>query len=243
MLSARPISAPPTRFAYSIPQEVYTAAAEDPQSLSDADRALILSRGDVPVRALIDPCGLTRAERYNVLGWPPPDVVERRIRAARKPTGTELSTPAELFAKAGRGGMSSLTPVELQLLAHEFSLDGSGFEKDEDSDEEEDKDTDQGLSMFDTFALPGNREAYTAAMKEEGVNLRLVATALMQSINTNARSVFASFGHPVPLIWRPPGQSTGQPMSQPTGIAARTADESAAGDTGGDAARGSNRVR
>lgn len=204
--------------AFSTPQEVYTAALEDPQSLSAADRALILSRGDLDARALVDPHGLTRAERYQILGWPPPDIVERRIRAATKLTGTELSTPAELFAKAERDGTPSLTPVELHLLGRGFSLDGSGFETKEDSDGEEDKYKDQGPSLFCKFGVPGNREAHVAVVKEEGVNLEIVAMALMQMINADLRILTASFGQPVPPIWQPPELAMGQPLEQPRGI-------------------------
>ncbi|CAK7242543.1 MAG: hypothetical protein STHCBS139747_004038 [Sporothrix thermara] len=170
--------------AYSIPQAVYAAAAADPQQLSDTSRRLLLSRGDVYGRALASPQDLTRAERYKILGWPTPDVVEQRIRAATRPSGTELSTPAELFAKAERQGTETLTPVELHLLGHGFRLEGSQFEEDDFSDEEEEqknkKVKGQASSLFDQLGVPGNHEAYDVAAKEEGVNLQIVAAVLMQ---------------------------------------------------------------
>ncbi|KJR80267.1 uncharacterized protein SPSK_05352 [Sporothrix schenckii 1099-18] len=94
-----------------------------------------------------------------------------RIRAATKPTGTELSTPAELFAKAVRQGTHTLTPIECHLLGHGFRVEESAFEDDDFSDEEQErankKAKTMASSLFNQFGIPGNREAYVAAGKEE----------------------------------------------------------------------------
>ncbi|KIH88777.1 hypothetical protein SPBR_06847 [Sporothrix brasiliensis 5110] len=205
--------------AFSIPQAVYTAASENPQQLSDADRARILARGDVHARALVSPRDLTQAERYRILGWPAPDVVEQRIRAATRPTGTELSTPAELFAKAERQGTDTLTPIERHLLGQGFRVEGSAFEDDDFSDEEQErankKAKNVASTLFSQFGIPGNQEAYAAAGKEEGVNLQIVAAALMQSINAHSRKHAAKFGQPIPALWKAPGPSARYPLGQP----------------------------
>ncbi|CAK7221301.1 hypothetical protein SBRCBS47491_004481 [Sporothrix bragantina] len=140
--------------AFSIPEEVYKAAAEDPGSLSAEDRALILSRGDLAGRALVDPQSLTRAERYEILGWPAPEVIEPRLRAASRRSGFVVSTPAELYAKAEANGTATLMPEELQLAAWRFH------------------DHDPGLPPF-TSEVPGNGEAYNAVFKAEGLNLEV----------------------------------------------------------------------
>ncbi|KAL1897955.1 hypothetical protein Sste5346_003807 [Sporothrix stenoceras] len=53
--------------AFSIPQEVYTKAAKDHKSLTEAECALLRSRDDLYGRALADPDSLTRGERYQIL--------------------------------------------------------------------------------------------------------------------------------------------------------------------------------
>ncbi|CAK7228891.1 hypothetical protein SEUCBS140593_007062 [Sporothrix eucalyptigena] len=113
---------------------------------------------------------------------------------ARCPNKTKCSSgprrPCELSARP-----TSARPRDrrLQLLAHGFRLNRSGGnnEEDEEDQEDQDKDNDQGPSIFDKFGAPGNKDAYVAAMNEEGINLQLVAAVRMQSINANNRSVSA----------------------------------------------------
>ncbi|CAK7273461.1 hypothetical protein SEPCBS57363_005663 [Sporothrix epigloea] len=193
--------------AHPIPPKVHMMV----RCLSSADRARLLSRGNVQMEVLVDPSRLTQSQRYDFLGWPRPDIVERRIRAATRPTGSELSTPAELFAKALRQGTSSLTPVEFQLIAHGFSLHGSEFqeyETDADADEV------RRFSIFESSAVSGNREAHNAVMKEEGIDLHLVASVLGPTLASHRFTDFASLRHSIPLSWLPPGQTPTKPQSQ-----------------------------
>ncbi|CAK7273463.1 hypothetical protein SEPCBS57363_005664 [Sporothrix epigloea] len=193
--------------AHPIPPKVHMMV----RSLSSADRARLLSRGNVQVKVLVDPSRLTQSQRYDYLRWPRPDIVERRIRAATRPTGSELSTPAELFAKALRKGTSSLTPVEFQLLAHNFSLYGSEFQEQE---TEADADETWRFSIFESTAMPGNREAHNAVMKEEGIDLHLVASVLGPTLASHRFIDFASLRHSIPLSWLPLEQTPTKPQSQ-----------------------------
>ena len=53
--------------AYDIPASLYKKAQTQKDQLTDDERALLLSRGDVVGRALAQPASLTPAERYEVL--------------------------------------------------------------------------------------------------------------------------------------------------------------------------------
>ncbi|CAK7567670.1 MAG: hypothetical protein SEPTF4163_005638 [Sporothrix epigloea] len=187
--------------AFSIPHHRYKTADEYTPELSDADRTRLLSRGDLQARAALDPRGLSRLERYKVLGWPAPHVVDRRIRAATRASGCELSTPAELFAKARREGVSLLTPFEVQLIAHGFSVKGTNFE-------DGDGDGDKPL-LVNNPEDPANAIAYVAALKEEGADIWLVGAAAMQTFDAKSRDSIAKNGHlSSPTVQRP-GQLQG----------------------------------
>lgn len=79
------------------PQDGPEAAEAEP--LTDAERALLLTRDDDVGQALADIHGLTEAERYALLGWPQPSEMQRNIERA---TAAELSRPWQLVAKGER---------------------------------------------------------------------------------------------------------------------------------------------
>ncbi|KAI3548320.1 amino acid permease [Colletotrichum filicis] len=90
--------------------------------LTDDDRQILLSRGDVVGKALARPNSLSIDEMHQALLWPPPDVVRANIQRA---TGGQLSTPIELYAKGetalDRGQFSKmLNDDEVALLARHF---------------------------------------------------------------------------------------------------------------------------
>lgn len=91
--------------AYEIPESLYEKAAKHQAQLTDSERTLLLSRGDLVGRALAQPASLTREERYTVLRMPSPETVRSRIQRA---TGGVLSEPGELYmpkrARPGRTG-------------------------------------------------------------------------------------------------------------------------------------------
>lgn len=105
-----------------IPDSLYEKAHDDPTQLTDEERQLLLSRGDVVGKALATPTELTTAEIHEVLLWPPPDVTSANIQRA---TGGTLNSPVELFAKAKdaidrRQLDALLSHEEMALLARFF---------------------------------------------------------------------------------------------------------------------------
>lgn len=138
---------------------------------------MLLSRGDVHGRALAKPDSLTRAERYHILGWPSPEIVERRIRKATRQTGKELSTPKELFDKAEREGTSACSRMELGLMLDHFYLEkkavrsktkgaASGIK---DGLEDEEGDDGYVRCRIPANSDPGNKEAYNLVFRLEGI--------------------------------------------------------------------------
>jgi hypothetical protein len=104
--------------AYILPQELYIEAQNRQNQLTDAERQLLLSRGDLIGKALAQPTSLTESERYKVMDRPPPNVVRARIEVA---SNGELSTVAELVAKATLDA-SGLNDAELYLMSNNFHL-------------------------------------------------------------------------------------------------------------------------
>ncbi len=101
---------------------VLRQAHDDPTQLTDEERQLLLSRGDVVGKALATPNELTTAEIHEVLLWPPPDVTSANIQRA---TGGTLKLPVELFAEAKdaidrRQLDTLLSHEEMGLLARFF---------------------------------------------------------------------------------------------------------------------------
>ncbi len=106
-----------------IPESLYDKACGVPSQLSQEERQILLSRGDVVGKALASPNELTTAEIHEVLLWPPPDVTQANIHRA---TGGTLNSPVELFAKAQdaieRDQFGTLmSDEETALLARFFS--------------------------------------------------------------------------------------------------------------------------
>ncbi|RFU30700.1 hypothetical protein B7463_g5664, partial [Scytalidium lignicola] len=108
---------PPPDAVDQIPQELYRKALRYPKLLTFEDRQLLISRGDVGDKALVDPSSLTNEEINTVLGRPCPNVVRANIERA---TNNELSTVVELVAKAHALGVESLSEAELKLLVNNF---------------------------------------------------------------------------------------------------------------------------
>lgn len=102
--------------AYTLPQKLYSKALNQQNQLTDAERQLLLSRGDLIGKTLAQPTSLTESERYKVMDRPPPDVVRARIELA---SNGELSTVAELVAKATLDA-SGLNDAELHLMGNNF---------------------------------------------------------------------------------------------------------------------------
>ena len=107
--------------AYEIPAELYQKAEKHNAHLTDAQRALLLSRGDVVGKALAHPDELTLEERYQVLQWSPPEVLHAAIRDA---TRGKQSTPEELYALArGAGELAQLSAEVKRIVKGMFWVD------------------------------------------------------------------------------------------------------------------------
>ncbi|KAG7285823.1 hypothetical protein NEMBOFW57_008117 [Staphylotrichum longicolle] len=105
-----------------IPEALYEKAYQEEQ-LSEEERRLLLSRGDVVGKALATPYELTTAEIHEALLWPPPDVARANVQRASDGT---LRSPVDLYAKGkeaiGRGEFDTLVnDAEAALLARCFS--------------------------------------------------------------------------------------------------------------------------
>ncbi len=106
----------------AIQETLYEKAQDRQNQLTDAERRLLLSRGDVIGKALADPASLTADEIHEVLLWPPPEEVRANIQHA---TGGALGTPSDLYAKAkdaiARGQFDTMVNAdEAALLSRNF---------------------------------------------------------------------------------------------------------------------------
>ncbi len=108
--------------AYEIPAELYQKAEKHNAHLTDAERALLLSRGDVVGKALAHPEQLTLEERYQALMWSPPGVLHAAIRDA---TGGEWGTPEELYklAREAGGELARLSAEAKRIVQGMFWVD------------------------------------------------------------------------------------------------------------------------
>ena len=97
---------------FEIPESLYLKAATMHDKLTDAERALLRSRGDLVGRALADPDTLTEEEAYRAMLWPAPDVVCANIKRV---TGGRVGSPAELFAEARAGRILTVNECGLAL--------------------------------------------------------------------------------------------------------------------------------
>lgn len=143
--------------AYEIPETLYKKAVQQQDQLTEDERVLLSSRGDVVGKALAYPESLTSEERYKVLQWPSPDIVRASIQRA---TSGRLSTPAELFTKARnaikRQDLKSLNDRELALIALSFR--------------EEDNTPTFSYEYSAWRNVPGNNEATKLIAPKEGVD-------------------------------------------------------------------------
>ena len=155
-LQARLRQIPNANIAQSIPNELYQKAHKHQADLTDGERALLMSRGDLVGRALADPHSLSLEERYKVMGRPHPNVVRSRVQYASQGT---ISEPTELQKKAAealeRGELTSLTDEELKLLANDFCEEGAAM-------------------SFIAGAGPGDKEAANLLSDIEGFDVQIM---------------------------------------------------------------------
>ena len=206
----------PPPAAYEIPQEVYTKAWKQQDQLTDEERQLLLSRGDLVGKALAHPELLTPEECNVVLSRPPPDVVRAAIERA---TGGTLHTPEELYAKAREilqnGGTGTLNDEEVGLMALNFPADVY--------------DAVFNSAPRNLRQIPGNDEAYNLlAHRQSGFTETSTFILSRWSIGTHQRirnrAILAGHGVPPPTTTAAPllpGSLPGPWLSGPVSQVAR----------------------
>ncbi|KAK2763588.1 glucan -beta-glucosidase [Colletotrichum kahawae] len=156
--------------ADSIPRALYINAQNKQHQLTDEERQLLLSRGDVVGKALARPESLTTDEMHQVLLWPPPDVVRANIQRA---TGGQLNTPIELYAQGkdalDRGNFSTmLNDEEVALLARRFHAgDDASFSE---------------VGMSQALSQPGAAQAAELLSSMLGLDFAVFHAALVRQV-------------------------------------------------------------
>ena len=177
----------------AIPEALYLKAQDRQDQLTDAERRLLLGRGDVIGKALADPASLTADEMHEVLLWPPPDVVHANIQRA---TRGALGTPSDLYAKAkdaiARGQFDTMINAdEAVLLSRSFHpLGDPSFNP---------------AATMAALSSPGHRHAFTLLSNRLGLDLTVVMAAMAR----------ASARPPPPPQPAPPFPSATWPNQQP----------------------------
>ncbi|KAH8909814.1 hypothetical protein BR93DRAFT_976027 [Coniochaeta sp. PMI_546] len=147
--------------AYQISDRLYAKAARQNADLTDDERALLLSRGDVFGKALANPDSLTIEEMHEVMCWPPPDEMRALVQRA---TGGALSTPRELVAKAREAIerarlQEDLNDDEVRLIAQRFWDQPPRW-----------------VLYWGNDGCPGNEEAISLVCSRLGVDMAVVDT-------------------------------------------------------------------
>ncbi|KAK1995812.1 hypothetical protein LX36DRAFT_659222 [Colletotrichum falcatum] len=152
----------------AIPRALYIKAQTQQDQLTDQERQLLSSRGDVVGKALARPDSLTTDELHRALLWPPPDAVRASIQRA---TGGRLSTPIELYAK-GRDALdrgqfdAMLNDDEVALLARRFHpADDATF---------------SDVAMSQALGQPGAAQAAELLSSRLGLEFAVYHAALMR---------------------------------------------------------------
>jgi len=154
--------------AYGISKELYDKAEKANDTLTEEERTLLLSQGDVVGKALARPDSLSLEERYAVLQWSPPDELHAAIRKA---TDSALSTPEELYAAARQGNSADLSPDVKRILASKFWVDAA---------------TKNDWSRWFWNEVPGNWQALTLLYQRSGIDVNYLAFASISTSHASA---------------------------------------------------------
>ncbi|KAF4807592.1 hypothetical protein CGCSCA5_v013252 [Colletotrichum siamense] len=154
----------------TIPRALYIKAQNQQNQLTDEERQLLLSRGDVVGRALAHPDSLTTDEMHQALLWPPPDVVRANIQRA---TDGQLNTAIELYAKGkdalDRGQFNTMmNGEEVALLARRFhAVDDANFSE---------------VGMSQALGQPGAAQAAELLSSMLGLDFAVFRAALVRQV-------------------------------------------------------------
>ncbi|KAH9232411.1 hypothetical protein K456DRAFT_54166 [Colletotrichum gloeosporioides 23] len=189
----------------AFPKSLYIKAQNQQDRLTNEERQLLLSRGDVVGKALARPDSLTTEEMHQALLWPPPDLVLANVQRA---TGGQLSTPIELYAKGkdalDRGQFNTmLNDDEIALLARRFHA--------------RDYPTFSEVGMSRALARPGVAQAAKMLSSMLGLDFAVFHAALMRQVGQMyplrqmaspfpGPSLMQPFLMPGPEVFAPQGQ-------------------------------------
>ncbi|KAK6208518.1 hypothetical protein QIS74_12036 [Colletotrichum tabaci] len=168
----------------TIPLTLYAKAQSHQDQLTQDERSLLNTRGDVVGKALADPDPLTPDETHQVLFWPPPDVVRANIQRA---TGGKLSTPSELYAK-GKDAVDReqfatlLNEDEIALLARSFHAT--------------DDETFSPVDRSHAFGAPGAGHAVELISGRLGLDVVVFRTASLHHMHQMSRMRPVTLGLP-----------------------------------------------
>ncbi|WQF89429.1 hypothetical protein CDEST_14443 [Colletotrichum destructivum] len=170
----------------TIPLALYAKAQSHHDQLTQDERSLLNSRGDVVGKALANPDSLTPDETHQVLFWPPPDVVRANIQRA---TGGKLSTPGELYAKGkdavDRGQFATLlNEDEIALLARSFHAT--------------DDETFSPVDRSNAFGAPGAGHAVELISGRLGLDVVVFRTASLHHMHQMSQMRPMTLGLPSP---------------------------------------------
>ncbi|KAF6840969.1 hypothetical protein CMUS01_03742 [Colletotrichum musicola] len=201
---------PPHAARDAIPQSLYVKAELRQDELTEDERALLLSRGDVVGKALARPGELTAEEAHEVLNWPAPDAVREAIKRA---TNGATSSPMELYAK-GKDALQRGEPIETTMSAEEIGLLARGF-----------RDADAGgfptgPPMMAGLGGPGAGEAMALVASRMGLDLAVFRAA--------AACETEKLGRPLGLVAPGPAGSDTGSMFGPAPATGQSADVIAA---------------
>ncbi|KAI9154793.1 putative het domain-containing protein [Paramyrothecium foliicola] len=153
---------------YGIPKALYLKAQDEHDQLTDEERALLLSRGDIIGKALAYPDSVALEEMHEVLLWPSPSVVRANIQRA---TGGTLSTTQELYNK---GKIALTRGLLVDMLSHEeVALIARSFHSLDDTEV-------TIINLANAMSQPGAAQAWTLMLRRMGLDFRVWHAALCQ---------------------------------------------------------------
>lgn len=158
-----------------IPGSLYLKAAKHHEDLTEDERRLLNSRGDLVGKALSYPDTLSEAEIHELLLWRPPEIVRKTFQEA---TDGKVSTPSEFYAigKAaldrGEDLQATFGDAALRLPGHHFHApDDTGYNPG---------------TIFCASRQPGWDASFQLLNKRQGVDAKVMITCFQHGRKQDA---------------------------------------------------------
>lgn len=158
-----------------VPHELYAKAEEHQDQLTQDERALLASRGDLVGKVLGYPDSLTPEEIHAFLLWAPPDVARANIQRV---TNGSLSTPTELYAKAKEA--IDRGDLETSLSEEAIMLPARGFYAPDDPNYD-------GNAIMCSIYIPGHNKATEFLNKRMGLDVMVFQASAMRTLRVRER--------------------------------------------------------